>query len=82
MMVQNAYGYKYGRVFVPIKVGREAVRVRYNKVVQEIMLPKDLDYTFDGAIVTITHPSGKREKYKLFTKEQRTELYKEDGKDV
>mgnify|MGYP001668145924 CR=1 FL=1 len=82
MMVLNAYGYKYGRVFVPINVGSEAIRVRYNKVVQEIMLPKDLDYSFDGGFMTITHPSGKREKYKLFTKEHRTELYKEDEKDV
>lgn len=82
MMVQNAYGYKYGRVFVPLKVGGEAVRVRYNKVVQEIMLPKDLDYSFDGGLVTIMHPSGKREKYKLFTKEHRAELYKEDEEDV
>lgn len=82
MMVQNAYGYKYGRVFVPIKVGSEAIRVRYNKVVQEIMLPKDLDYSFDGGVMTITHPSGKREKYKLFTKEQRTELYKEGEENV
>lgn len=82
MMVQNAYGYKYGRVFVPIKVGGEAIRVRYNKVVQEVMLPKDLDYLFDGCMMTITHPSGKREKYKLFTKEQRTELYKEDEENV
>ncbi len=82
MMVLNAYGYKYGRVFVPIKVGSEAVRIRYNKVVQEVMLPKDLDYSFDGGVVTITHPSGKREKYKLFTKAQRTELYKKEKEDV
>ena len=81
MMVLNAYGYKYGRIFVPIKVGSEVIRVRYNKVVQEVMLPKDLDYTFDGGYMTISHPSGKREKYKLFTKEQRAELYKEDEKD-
>ena len=80
-MVLNAYGYKYGRIFVPIKVGSEVIRVRYNKVVQEVMLPKDLDYTFDGGYMTISHPSGKREKYKLFTKEQRAELYKEDEKD-
>ena len=81
MMVLNAYGYKYGRIFVPIKVGSEVIRVRYNKVVQEVMLPKDLDYTFDGGYMTISHPSGKREKYKLFTKEQRAELDKEDEKD-
>lgn len=49
MMAQNAFGYKYGRMFVPIKIGKEGIRVRHNKKVQEIMLPKNLDYSFEGS---------------------------------
>lgn len=44
----NSYGYKSGRLFVPIKVGDEAVRVRFRKGVQDIMLPRKLDYQFNG----------------------------------
>ena len=76
IMVKNAFGYQYGRVFVPIKVGTDAIRVRFHKTVQEIMLPKNLNYGFEGDGMTVTHPSGKREKYKLFAKEQREELYR------
>ncbi len=82
MMVKNAFGYKYGRVFVPIKVGTEAFSVRYNKKLEEIMLPKGLDYSFNGSHLTVTHPSGKKEKYKLFTKEERTAIYKEETDNV
>ena len=72
---QNAYGYKSGRLFVPIKVGDEAVRVRFRKTVQDIMLPKELEYQFNGQQFTLCHPTGKREKFKLFAKEQRLILY-------
>ncbi len=82
MMVKNAFGYKYGRVFVPIKVGSEAFSVRHNKAVEEVMLPKSLDYLFDGSHLTIMHPSGKKEKFKLFTKEERTVIYREETKNV
>lgn len=78
----NAYGYKNGRLFVPIKVGNEAVRVRFRKTVQDIMLPKELEYQFNGQQFSLCHPTGKREKFKLFSKEQRLMLYKEDDKDV
>lgn len=79
---QNAYGYKSGRLFVPIKVGDEAVRVRFRKNVQDIMLPKELEYRFDGQQFMLCHPTGKREKFRLYAKEQRLMLYKEDEKDV
>ncbi len=72
---QNAYGYKSGRLFVPIKVGNEAVRVRFRKAVQNIMLPRELEYQFNGQQFTLCHPTGKREKFKLFAKEQRLILY-------
>ena len=71
----NAYGYKTGRLFVPIDVGKEAVRVRFKKTVQDIMFPRDLNYHFSGAMLSITHPTGKCEKFRLYTKEQRTILY-------
>jgi len=75
---QNAYGYRSGRLFVPIKVGEEAVRVRFRKTVQDIMLPKQLEYQFSGRQFTLNHPTGKREKFMLYAKEQRQALYKED----
>ena len=67
----NAYGYKTGRLFVPIDVGKEAVRVRFKKTVQDIMFPSELDYRFSGALLSITHPTGKCEKFRLYTKAQR-----------
>ena len=71
----NAYGYKTGRLFVPIDVGKEAVRVRFKKTVQDIMFPRDLNYHFSGAMLTIMHPTGKCEKFRLYTTEQRMILY-------
>ena len=74
----NAYGYRSGRLLIPIKVAELAVRVRFRKTVQDIMLPKELDYQFDGSQFSICHPTGKREKFRLFAKEQRLALYKEE----
>ncbi len=79
---QNTYGYKSGRLFVPIKVGDEAVRVRFRKTVQDIMLPKEIEYQFNGQQFTLCHPTGKREKFKLYGKEQRQMLYMEEETDV
>lgn len=76
--VYNAYGYKSGRLFIPIKVGEEAVRVRFRKTVQDIMLPKELDYQFKGNHFVLCHPTGKNEKFQLYAKEQRQVLYKEN----
>lgn len=81
MSVINAYGYRNGRLLVPIQIGDEAIRVRFKKAVQDVALPEELDYRFDGNIVTLRHPSGKQEKYRLHAKEVRKELYKEE-KDV
>ena len=64
----NAYGYKTGRLFVPIDVGKEAVRVRFKKTVQDIMFPKDLNYHFSGAMLSVTHPTGKCEKITIVYK--------------
>lgn len=71
----NSYGYKSGRLFVPIKVGDEAVRVRFRKGVQDIMLPKDVEYQFDNHFFILQHPTGKRERFRLYAKEQRDALY-------
>ena len=81
MMAQNAFGYRYGRLLIPILTGSEAIRIRYQKGIQEVMLPKGLEYRFEGDQMMILHPSGKREKYKLFTKEQRLELYQREKKE-
>ncbi len=78
----NSYGYKSGRLFVPIKVGSEAVRVRFRKGIQDIMLPKELDYQFNGQQFILLHPTGKRERFKLYGKELRQVLYKEEEKNV
>lgn len=78
----NSYGYRSGRLFVPIKVGDEAVRVRFRKGVQDIMLPKELDYQFNGQQFVLLHPTGKRERFKLYAKEQRQVLYKEEKQNV
>ena len=78
----NSYGFKSGRLFVPIKVGNEAVRVRFRKGVQDIMLPRELDYQFNGQQFILLHPTGKRERFKLYAKEQRQVLYKEDKENV
>lgn len=74
----NAYGYKSGRLFVPIKVGDEAVRVRFRKTVKDIMLPKELDYQFKGRQFVLCHPTGKNERFQLYAKKQRKALYKEE----
>ena len=81
MMAQNAFGYRYGRLLIPILTGSEAIRIRYQTGIQEVMLPKGLEYRFEGDQMMILHPSGKREKYKLFTKEQRLELYQREKKE-
>lgn len=81
MMAQNAFGYRYGRLLIPILTGSEAIRIRYQKGIQEVMLPKGLEYRFEGDQMMLLHPSGKREKYKLFTKEQRLELYQREKKE-
>lgn len=81
MAVINAYGYRNGRLLVPIQIGDEVIRVRFKKVVQDVALPEELDYRFEGNVVTLRHPSGKQEKYRLHAKEARQELYKEE-KDV
>ena len=81
MMAQNAFGYRYGRLLIPILTGSEAIRIRYQKGIQEVMLPKGLEYRFESDQMMILHPSGKREKYKLFTKEQRLELYQREKKE-
>ena len=81
MMAQNAFGYRYGRLLIPILTGSEAIRIRYQKGIQEVMLPKGLEYRFEGDQMMILNPSGKREKYKLFTKEQRLELYQREKKE-
>lgn len=78
----NSYGYKSGRLFVPIKVGNEAVRVRFRKGIQDIMLPKEIDYQFNGQQFVLLHPTGKRERFKLYAKELRQVLYKEEEKNV
>ena len=78
----NSYGYKSGRLFVPIKVGNEAVRVRFRKGIQDIMLPKEIDYQFNGQQFVLLHPTGKRERFKLYAKEQRQVLYKEEKQNV
>ena len=78
----NAYGYKSGRLFVPIKVGDEAVRVRFRKGVQDIMLPRELDYQFNGQQFILLHPTGKKERFKLYSKEQRQILYREKDRNV
>lgn len=78
----NSYGYKSGRLFVPIKVGDEAVRVRFRKGVQDIMLPRELDYQFNGQQFVLLHPTGKRERFRLYAKEQRQILYKEENQNV
>lgn len=81
MSVINAYGYRNGRLLVPVQIGDEVIRVRFKKVVQDVALPEELEYRFDGNVVTLRHPSGKQEKYRLHAKEARLELYKEE-KDV
>lgn len=81
MSVINSYGYRNGRLLVPIQVGDEAIRVRFRKVVQDVALPEELDFRFNGNVVTLRHPSGKQEKYRLHAREARQELYKEE-KDV
>lgn len=78
----NSYGYKSGRLFVPVKVGNEAVRVRFRKGIQDIMLPKEIDYQFNGQQFVLLHPTGKRERFKLYAKELRQMLYKEEEKNV
>lgn len=78
----NAYGYKSGRLFVPIKVGDDAVRVRFRKGVQDIMLPKDLHYQFEGQQFVLVHPTGKKERFRLYAKEQRDVLYTESNQDT
>lgn len=78
----NSYGYKSGRLFVPVKVGNEAVRVRFRKGIQDIMLPKEIDYQFNGQQFVLLHPTGKRERFKLYAKELRQVLYKEEEKNV
>lgn len=78
----NSYGYKSGRLFVPIKVGDEAIRVRFRKGVQDIMLPRELDYQFNGNQFVLLHPTGKRERFRLYAKEQRQVLYKEEEQNV
>ena len=78
----NTYGYRSGRLFVPIKVGDEVIRVRFRKTVQDIMLPKELDYQFNGSQFILNHPTGKREKFRLYSRTQRMALYEEVKEDV
>ena len=78
----NTYGYRSGRLFVPIKVGDEVIRVRFRKTVQDIMLPKELDYQFNGSQFILNHPIGKREKFRLYSRTQRMALYEEVKEDV
>ena len=78
----NAYGYKSGRLFIPIKVGEEAIRVRFRKSIQDIMLPKELDYQFNGSQFVLSHPTGKRERFRLYSRAQRSVLYKEEDENV
>lgn len=79
-MVCNAFGFRYGKILIPSEIGAEGIRIYGKKGSFNIGLTDSLRYEFKNDELYIIHPSGKKEKFKMFPLAMRKLLFeiKED----
>ena len=65
LSVCNAYGFRYGKILVPSEVGVDGIKIHTKDGVQSIGFSKNLKYEFNNEFMSVIHPSGKKEKFKM-----------------
>lgn len=65
LSVCNAYGFRYGKVIVPSEVGVDGIKIHTKDGIQSIGFSKNLKYEFNNEFMSVIHPSGKKEKFKM-----------------
>ena len=80
LMVCNAFGFRYGKILIPSEIGAEGICIYGKKGSFNIGLTDSLRYEFKNDELYIIHPSGKKEKFKMFPLAMRKLLFeiKED----
>lgn len=65
LSVCNAYGFRYGKIIVPSEVGIDGIKIHTKDGIQSMGFSKNLKYEFNNEFMSIIHPSGKKEKFKM-----------------
>ena len=74
-MVCNAFGFQYGRLIIPTEIGPGGIRIYGKEGSQSMSFAEDLHYEFKDDCFFVLHPSGKKEKYRMFPVDVRTQLF-------
>lgn len=75
LMVCNAFGFQYGRLIIPTEIGPGGIRIYGKEGAQSMSFAEDLQYEFKDDCFFVLHPSGKKEKFRMFPVEVRTQLF-------
>ena len=71
LIVCNAYGFQYGNLIIPAEIGPEGIRIFSKEGKQSISFSDTLQYEFKGDQMFISHPSGRKEKFRMMPSEIR-----------
>lgn len=75
LMVCNAFGFQYGRLIIPTEIGPGGIRIYGKEGCQSMSFSDEMKYEFKDDCLFIHHPSGRKEKYRMFPTEVRTQLF-------
>lgn len=75
LSVCNAYGFQYGKLLIPSEIGPDGIRIFGKDGAQSICLTDSLRYEFKNDQLFILHPSGRKEKFRMFPAEVRKQLF-------
>ena len=71
LSVCNAYGFQYGNLIIPSEIGPEGIRIFSKEGKRSISFSDTLQYEFKGDQMFISHPSGRKEKFRMMPAEIR-----------
>lgn len=75
LVVCNAYGFPHGKLIIPVEVGTEGIKIFDRGSVQTMSLSAALQYDFKDEYLYITHPSNRKEKFKMIAPQIRLKLF-------
>jgi hypothetical protein len=75
LVVCNAYGFQHGKLIIPAEIGTDGIKIFDRGGTQAISFPPGLNYEFNDEYMLISHPSGKKEKFKMLLPHIRSRLF-------
>ena len=75
LVVCNAFGFQYGRLIIPTEIGPGGIRIYGKEGTQTLSFSDELKYEFKDDCFYVLHPSGKKEKYRMFPCDVRAQLF-------